>query len=245
MKKLTAFIFLFMLYVSAWSQQQAVLSQQQARWEVSASAQAAKLSNIDKEFSSLPFSALLPGGGISIKYLGEHFTHGLQASYIGGSVQTSSHPAYRQDQRYLNIDYTGLYFLGTPDAAWRGGAGLTLQTLYDERTYPELINHNNTYDFAASLGLAGSITHSFNNIWSLSDQLRLPFVAWLAEPDDGRHVGSFSSFTRIKNALSINWNVSMHNKLSLTYDWDYYRIAGQRDVRQACHRMELAYHLIF
>lgn len=217
-----------------------------AQWQVSAFPQLVKMSIIDNDFSSNPFSSIVPGAGVSLKYDGARFSHLLSFSYIGGSLRTGTTPKYRLDQDYITIDYTGLYKFGEPGDPWTGGAGGALQVLSNNRRYADIINNNTSFDFAASLALAGSLTYSFNNSttgWSISDQLGIPIVSWLVHPDDRRKMAGFSSFLRLKNTLSLDKRLCPHGTLALAYSWDYYKIKDLRDVRQASHCLYLIYRL--
>jgi hypothetical protein len=233
-----------------------------AQWRIAASAQTGKMSVIDKAFSSIPYSSILPGAGLSVRYEDVHSTHELSFSWLGGSLKTNTQPKYSLDQHYFNADYTWLYKIGAHGDAWTGGAGGALQALYDKRTYTGIINNNTSFDFAASLGLAGSLSYSFNNGlpgWSLSDQISIPVVSWLVQPPYGeegaaasltgsgnrQQIAGFSSFLRIKNTVSLDRQLSSNGMLSLAYTWDYYRIDALRQVRQADHRLSLTYHLTF
>jgi hypothetical protein len=231
-----------------------------AQWQIAASIQPGKMFIIDKDFSSAPFSAVLPGGALSVAHVSDHSMHTLSFSYLGGSLKTSTQPQYSLSQNYFNADYSWLYKLGSPGAAWAGGAGAAFNVLYDNRTYAGIINNNTTFDFAASLGLAGSLSYSFNNSlhgWSLSDQVSIPFVSWLIQPPygnensadavtrsgDRKKIAGFSSFLRLKNTLSLDKQLSSRGMLSLAYSWDYYKIKDLREVRQAAHRIGLIYRL--
>jgi len=210
----------------------------------------------------MPYSAILPGAGLSAKYEGAHSTHELSLSWLGGALITSAQPKYSLDQQYFNADYTWLYKIGAHGDAWTGGAGGALQVLYDTRTYTDIINNNASFDFAASLGPAGSLSYSFNNGltgWSLTDQLSMPVITWLVQPPYGeestavsltgsgnrQQIAGFSSFLRIKNTISLDRQLSSKGMLSLAYTWDYYRIDANRQVRQAGHHLGLIYHLTF
>jgi len=253
MRRFTPFIFFLLISCPGFAQ-----------WQVAISAQPGKISIIDKDFSSMSFSAIVPGVGLSGKYEGAHSTHELSLSWLGGSLKTGTMPRYSLNQHYFNADYTWLYKLGSHDDAWTGGAGGALQVLYDKRTYADVINNNASFDFAASLGLAGSLSYSFNKNnglpgWSLSDQLGIPVLSWLVQPpygdessaasltgtDNRKKMAGFSSFFRLKNTMSLDRQLSSHGALSLAYTWDYYKIDDLREVRQASHRLSLIYRLTF
>ena len=228
-----------------------------AQWKIAPGFQLVKASVIDKDFSAVPFSALVPGASLSISYESDHSIHAFSFTYVSESLKTSTQPRYNVNQDYFNADYTWLYKLGAPGTAWTGGAGGALQILYASRNYPGIINNNASFDFAASLAFAGALTHSFNNIWSLSDQLGIPFVSWMihppygeesatstvSRPGDRQKLAGFSSFLRLKNTLSLNRQLSSKGTLCLAYSWDYYRINDLREVRHATHQMGLIYRL--
>lgn len=253
MLRFTPFILLLLISCSAFSQ-----------WQIAVSAQPGKMSIIDKDISSTPYSAILPGAGLSGKYEGANATHELSFSWLGGTLNTSTAPKYSLDQQYFNAGYTWLYKLGSHGSAWAGGAGGALQVLYDTRTYKGLINNNTSFDFAASLGLAGRLSYSFNNSnslpgWSLSDELSVPIISWLVLPPYGDEssaaalngsgnrgkMAGFSSFLRFRNTISLDRQLSAKGALSLAYTWDYYRINDLREVHQANHRLSLIYRIIF
>jgi len=233
-----------------------------AQWQIAVSARPGKMSIIDKEFSALPYSAILPGAGLSGKHEGAHSIQELSLSWLGGALRTGTEPKHSLDQHYFNADYTCLYKLSPHGNAWKGEAGGILQVLYGTRTYPDIINNNTSFDFAASLGLAGHLSYSFNNSlpggWSLSDQVSIPFISWLIQPPYGdeasaaaltgsgnrQQMAGFGSFLRLKNTLSLDRQLSSRGILSFAYTWDYYRIDALRKVRQACHLLSLSYRLI-
>lgn len=236
-----------------------------AQWEIDVAVQPGKMSVVDKDFSSMSYSAILPGAGLSGKYEGAKAIHELSFSWLGGTLNTSTAPKYSLDQQYFNAGYTWLYKLGSHGNAWTGGAGGTLQLLYDNRTYTDVINNNASFDFAASLGLAGRLCYSFNNDngllhgWSFSEELNIPFISWLIQPPYGdessaasltgsgnrNKIAGFSSFLRLKNTIALDRQLSARGALSLAYTWDYYKIDDLREVRQANHRLSLIYRIIF
>lgn len=251
MHRITPFIFFLLISCTGYAQ-----------WQIAVSAQPGKMSIIDKDFSAMPYAAIVPGAELSVQYEGARSIHALSFSWLGGTLKTGTQPRYSMDQNYIDADYTWLYKFGAHGDAWTGGAGGTLEVLYDNRTYTDIINNNTSFDFAASLGLAGNLSYSFTNGlhgWSLSDQLGMPFISWLIQPpygnegsaaslsdgDNRRRVAGFSSFLRWKNTLSLNRQLSSRGILALAYTWDYYRIDDLREVRQADHRLGLIYRLIF
>lgn len=211
----------------------------------------------------MSYSAIVPGAGLSGKYEGANTTHELSFSWSGGSLKTGSQPKYSMDQHYFNVDYTWLYKLGLHGDAWTGGAGGALQVLYDTRSYQDVINNNASFDFAASLGLAGRLSYSFDKNnglhgWAISDELSIPLISWLVQPPYGdessaasltssgnrKKMAGFSSFFRLKNTMSLDRQLSSRGTLSFAYTWDYYRIDDLREVRLAGHLLSLSYRLI-
>lgn len=228
-----------------------------AQWKISPGFQLVRSSIIDKDFSAVPFSGVVPGASISLSHEGDRCIHALSFNYIGGSLKMSNQQEHKVSTKFLDAAYTWLYKLGAAGGPWTGGAGGGLQVLYNGRTYSGVINNNASFDFAASLALSGAVTYSFNNIWSLSDQMSVPVVSWMIHPPYGQEsalsslggsgnrqkIASFSSFLRLKNMLSLNRQVGTRGMFCLAYSWDYYRINDLREVRQAIHNLGIIYRL--
>ncbi|MDO6430393.1 hypothetical protein Q4E93_07340 [Flavitalea sp. BT771] len=228
-----------------------------AQWKISPGFQLVRSSIIDKNFSAAPFSGVVPGASISLTHEGDRCIHALSINYIGGSLPMSNHPEYEVSVKYFDGAYSWLYKLKKAGGAWSGGVGGGLMVLYDSRSYAGIVNNNTSFDFAASLALSGAVAYSLNNIWSLSDQMNIPVVSWMIHPPYGQESGlssfggsgnrhqiaSFSSYMRLKNALSLNRQVGARGMFSLAYCWDYYRIDDLRAVRQAVHSGGIIYRL--
>jgi len=228
-----------------------------AQWKISPGFQLVRTAVIDKDFSAVPFSGVVPGATISLSHEGDRCIHALSFQYTGGSLQMSNQQEYKVTAKYFDGAYSWLYKLGEAGGAWSGGVGGGLLVLYNSRTYAGLINNNASFDFAASLALEGALTYSFNNIWSLSGQAGIPFVSWMIHPPYGQEsalssigspgnrqkIASFPSFLRLKNTMSLNRQAGARGMLCLSYGWDYYRINDLREVRQAVHSLGIIYRL--
>jgi len=228
-----------------------------AQWRIAPGFALVRSSITDKDFSAVPFTSYVPGASLSISYEGDGSIHALSFNYAWGSLKMPNQEEYKVTSKFFDAAYTWLYKLGAAGAAWTGGAGGGLQVLYNSRTYPGIINNNASFDFAASLALAGALTYSFNNEWSLSDQAGIPLVSWMIHPPYGEEsavsspggegnrqkIAGFSSFLRLKNTMSLNRQLSSRGTLCLAYGWDYYRINELREVRQAVHSLGIIYRL--
>ena len=228
-----------------------------AQWSIAPGFGLVKASVIDKDFSAVPFTGVVPGASISLSHEGDRCTHALSFHYVWGSLKMSNQEEYKATAKYFDAAYTWLHKFGAAGATWTGGAGGGLQVLYNHRSYSGIINNNASFDLAASLALAGALTYSFNNVWSLSDQAGIPLGSWLIHPsygeesaisslsgaDNRQKIAGFSSFLRLKNTMSLNRQLSSGGTLCLAYSWDYYRINDLREVRQAVHSLGIIYRL--
>ena len=229
------------------------------KWTLSAGILFNKPRLIDKTFSSIPYSGNNWGGYLSIKLQKKKAFHELRGYYATGALQAASLTTGRLNQTYINADYAWLYKLGRDNDhslfAFKAGPGIDV--LYAKREYTQFINNNESFEFATSLSGIFEASCFFSNKpegFYISNRICLPFVSYITQPifgdedsqgsDKNSAVTSFSSFFRVLNSLSLEKKLSIRQKLSLFYTWDYYQIRRAREVKQATHQLGLTYSFI-
>ncbi|MBI3883256.1 MAG: hypothetical protein HY305_03330 [Sphingobacteriales bacterium] len=221
---------------------------------------------IDKNFSSLPYSGI--GWGIvgGIQRQQKKLYQQLSFQYATGNLHTSIQPKYYTSQMYVALDYMQLYKLGiSRDSALEYKAGAGLNAFLTQRNYGGLGSNSFSYDFALSLSAACEIDYHFKNKlhgFSISNRIIVPFVSSIVQPAYGsddlpgylpqnnssvkgliksNHIVSFPSFFRIKNSFTLKKKVTEKESLALSYNWDYYQMTTDREVKQANHQLLLTY----
>lgn len=221
---------------------------------------------VDNKFSALIYSGLHPAANVSLKHESVKVSHELEGYFTKGTLKTSVDPVYALVNKYLNADYTFLYRINSADFdVFNFEAGASMNIMYAQRDFSNLINNNSSFEFLVSLSGTVRVSYNFKEKlsgFSLSNQLHVPFVSSIQQPafsseaSNGNAVrlknifksdaiGSFPTFLRLKNLLILQKGIDSHQRLSLTYIWDYYQIERVRKVHQANHRVGLSYGYIF
>ena len=230
------------------------------KWLLNAGIVFTKSNVIDKSFSSIPYSGNSLGASFFLKYQKNKGSHELRAYYTRGDLQTAAKVKEELTQTYITADYTNLYTIGSSGLnsfTYKAGAGLNV--LYAKRDYRNFINNNESFEFAASAGGAFEVSYFFNNKlagFSLTDRISLPLVSYIIVPafggedaqgsfDKNNHIAGISSFFRVINFLTLQKELSDRQRLSLSYNWDYWQISLSREVKQANHRLGFTYSFIF
>lgn len=132
-----------------------------------------------------------------------------------------------------------------------GGGGDMLLNL---KLFALNVNNSLTYDYAASLKVAGHLEYDFKLFkrrFLVTEQLSVPFIAVLSRPvfswpapydayEEGGHLinafrlASFGSYLRLQNRITLDWypterrrRKARHNIASnwrVAYEWDYLQI---------------------
>lgn len=225
---------------------------------------------IDKAFSIVPYSGNNWGGTTSLKYQNKKVSQELGIYFSKGILKTSVAPAVSLNNTYFNVDYTNLRQLSSNNKQLIScKVGGSIAILYADRQYKNFINNNASFDFAASLGATVEVSYAFKNKLTgfvISDKINIPFVSAVVQPSFGSYnpsgvlnqnniaakdffkngrILSFSNFLRFKNLLSIEKNITLSQKISFNYTWDYYSILSAREIKQSYHQLGLTYSFVF
>lgn len=234
-----------------------------ADWKIVVGAGAVQCYVIDNKFSSVPYSGAGWQIGGGIQYRKEKWFHELAARYAKSKLKMEK-TGDGSDQSYVDGSYLALHSLGsTGQKRLTYQVGGSIQFLFAERTYEEFINNKVSFDFATSVSGLFHLSFAFDKDlkgFSISDRIFVPLVSLVVQPafdseqlpgelDGGGSGGfasnsdvlSFGSFTRLKNELSLDMEISPGHELSLIYIWDYYQTRKQRKVQQATHGVALTY----
>jgi hypothetical protein len=228
-------------------------------WMLGAGFHGSRATIIEESFSSVPYFGNSFGVSVLAGYKKKRSIHELKGYFTKGGLQAASPANSTSDQVHVNADYSWLHGIGPGDHSlfvWKAGAGINV--LYAQREYNDLINNNESFEFATSLIGIIEAAHFFNKRWdgfSITNRLCLPLVSFVAQPafgDEGTlgsfgensQVAGFSSFFRVSNILSLEKKLSGNQKISLFYGWDYYQIRRARRVKQAMHKLGLTYNFV-
>ncbi|MHA4807430.1 hypothetical protein ACX0G9_04970 [Flavitalea flava] len=252
MRMIVSLFVLLLMDLSAKSQEPPVPTS--GNWRIYAGVTTTHLSVIDKTFSSIPYEGYNIGLCAGLKWDNGRASHEWDAYFSSGTLKTNVNPVASLTQTYLTAGYTHLYHIGPQGMSnpLELKAGGNLHLLYASRDYQGFLNNTVSNEFAASIGAALEINYVFSGVlegFSLSDKLILPVVSCLRQPgfggdnapEDSRLV-SYSSLLQFYNGLTLEKNITAHQKISIGYTWDFYRITVVREVKQAANRLALSYH---
>lgn len=213
----------------------------------------------DQTFSSVPYSGIAAGATISGFNKGKRLAHSFDISYTQGIYKATNDGSYQLKSRYANFDYSLLAQLSSEAAShWYFGAGGGINILYTGREYNHFINSRTAFEFASSLSLAAHLNYKFGeapNGFFIYNNIQLPVITYLVQPPFGynnliasgksafysKDLVSPSSFFRIKNRFGIGKLFDSKQNLSLSYQWDFYHLQKEREVRSATHSIAITY----
>lgn len=224
----------------------------------------------DKSFSSIPYSGWKPGFVLSLMIRKQNALQELTVNYNNGKLSMTGFPEQTLQQLFLDVDYTRLYKISRNEtASFQSMIGGSLDVLYTKRDYKEFINRNSSFEFAASLCISSEVAYTFQSgILSgfiIKDRVNIPVISLLDQPAFGSEqsegnlnaegnalnsffkssrIASFSSYLRIKNSLALEKQITDRQVLSFQYNWDYYQVPGNRNVKQALHSPGITYQII-
>jgi hypothetical protein len=215
---------------------------------------------IDRQFSSQIYSGFSPGFSVAAKLINRNHN-----SHYGGSFYTSGNLSFEKsgdvNVKYsqLGMEYSNLFNISKSAEEKLefsiGGAATFLRT---ERIY-SLVNKSNSFETVISIGVNAELVWILSEAGRISirDRIVCPIVSALAQPSFGSNVAtggsaidqwqiaSFSNYFRIRNGLYLSKQIGERSGVSFGYQWDYYRIKTEREVRQASHTVSLVYHFTF
>ena len=203
---------------------------------------------IDNEFSSLPWSGMAGAGGLFITYNKKKISQELSASYIYGVLSSSAGSANKVTQSALTINYTCVYEMTGKKAGGQYALGGSINYLHINRDFEHFINKQRSYESALFPAVVMDVLFPLNNKlnkWSLSDRIQFPLFTWYsrssADKADWQFSAPFGDFLYIGNAFALNRALNNRHRLSVTYNWNYYRIQSIQEVKQATHQCFLVY----
>ncbi len=215
----------------------------------------------DQTFSSLPYSGITAGASIGVKYKSKGLIHSLDIAYTSGIFKaTHNEESPQLNNRYANVNYTLLAQLSPATVSHLYiSAGAGINVLYANRIYSGFVNSHTTFEFASSLSFATLLQYKIgeaSNGFFIYDKLQVPVIAYLVQPSFGdnnltvsnkasfynKDFVSVSSFVRLKNQFGFGKTIDNKQQLSLNYQWDYYHLQKEREVRSAVHSIAIIYY---
>lgn len=246
---------LFLLFGSPLYAQYEEL-QPQGKWLLGIKGVVTGVRIIDNSFSSIPYAGAVFGASLVVQHAKKNRLHEWEVGYSGGSLQAMKQSAFDLTDRFATIDYVQLYNLrpsATSSIIYRAGGSLNV--LYNTRKYGQLINRNSTHELAASLSGAVAVTCLFPNSlpgFSITGKLQAPLLSLVNQPvfgnEDapGKHnrLLTVNEFLRLKSAVVLDKKLNGRSRFSLAYNWDYYQLHNDWQVKQARHQASISYSLI-
>lgn len=231
-------------------------NEEKKRWSLSARPLLNSCSVKDKNFSSLTYRGARPGALVGVHFTGKNTEHEIAILYIStGNISTNTSPQATLNTAMFNMDYANIYRLYvSPNNLFNCKAGAGIQFLNNTRKFNEYINHNFSFETAISLGVVVQLQYALgknNNSIRLINRVTLPFLFIFSQPTfSGNSVqdlevesgsafkkistnnttSSLSKFFRLKNQFAINKNLGNNHSISITYNWEYYKIKTTRSV---------------
>ena len=259
-------IFLLCISIQLRGISQGIADREIGGWRLTAGAVASRSSVTDKKFSTVPFTAIVPGLTASIQYSHRHAGHDIHICYIKGQLKSDKSLLAGPDQKMFTLDYANLYVVyRSGNGLFTGKTGGGLQLFYTGRKYNDFINSNHSFEMAASLGPVAEITCDLPGAlagFSLLDRFTLPVVFLYAQSPYGADVfpaessgkksdlGNFFAHNklaaipgllRFSNSMMIQKNITSRQQLAVSYNWDFYHIKTSQDVRRANHQLIISY----
>ncbi|MEO5562134.1 MAG: hypothetical protein ABIR18_01840 [Chitinophagaceae bacterium] len=225
------------------------------RWMLSVTPIAAKFIMAAKSYSAIPFSGNNFGVGSSFSYQSRNLLQELRGVYGSGKLSAEDNPSATSKQTYYDISYTALFQIAPGNSSsFMYRAGGSINFLSAKRTYTGFINRDLSSESASSFSAALDISYLFKEAdLKLVDRLTIPLVTYISQSEPGNggkdkvrnKVVAIPSFLRVRNSFSLEKSLADHHSLALVYTWDYYRIKGFHEVKQASHQLGLSYCYIF
>lgn len=226
---------------------------------------------LDHTISALTFSGFY--GGISAKAVIERNNkeeHILYLTVRSGKSTKSSF--YKNEIRMVSTELNYAYllewfsFAGTYRFSLKSGFDISL--LYNNRNYQGYINRKKTFEYNASIGTVVKAVFALNNkpeSWTIGNKLVFNPLSFLIEPaferetisgsiQENRNNNSFfksgriigpASFFHLNNELLLQKPISKSSTVSVAYLWNFWRINGNREVKQGSHLFEFGCLLKF
>lgn len=178
----------------------------------------------------------------------------FQGSYLNMGRKSEELLKATVQQLKATMDYRHTYKLALLDENYFDvRAGMLFSTLFCHRNAKHLPNTGDIYEYAIALGLTGKIakqqTFRGRQGYVILD-LNMPLFANMSRPGYLNHsteldpesttikrifannrFTSFGRFFRFNSRFHILYPIKNGNKLRFTYQWDYYRMKGDGDIK--------------
>lgn len=231
------------------------------KWRLSAGVLLDRSAVIDEKFSAASYSAIIPGGMIDIRHKSARAMHDVAVVFSTGKLGSSAAPSYTTAQSALTVDYSVLYRIAKSSNgmfACRVGGGL--QFSYNERSFNDFVNSTPSFETLASMGPVADFSYRVTG-FTLSDRITLPVLFSFSQspytslPGTGSSgnksgVGYFfdsnrwvlaPELFRIKNSFVMTREINDKQSVSVSYNWQFYKIKGRQAVLQANHQLAVLY----
>jgi hypothetical protein len=262
---LTLSLFFTFLCNKTFSQQYA--AQNDKRIDLKAGVFFNRTISVDNIFSQVSYAGSSPAFLLGITKEKTRTMQSITTQFNTGKLAMNNGPEYTAQHLFFNLDYRLLFKLNQTSAKqFTSAAGLVIDVLYDKKDYSQFVNRTSTYTTASSLGAAFQAGYGFNdNTIIISDRLAIPLVAFVDQPSydnelppgdtnqPGHSAGhyfkngrftSVSSLVRLKNSLMLSRIFNQRHTISLEYNWDFYRLRLNEDVKkQASHNVGITYQI--
>ncbi|OSZ78485.1 hypothetical protein CAP35_09600 [Chitinophagaceae bacterium IBVUCB1] len=185
-----------------------------------------------------------------VKYTELHF----QGSYLNMGRESEELVKATARQLKATMDYKHTYKLALLDENYFDvRAGALFSTLFCHRNAEHIVNTGDVYEYAISLGLTGKIAkqQTFNQRQGhIILDLNMPLISNFSRPEYLNHstvldpesttikrifannrFTSFGRMFRFNSRIHILYPIKNGNKMRFTYQWDYYRMKGDADVK--------------
>jgi hypothetical protein len=253
MKKKPLIVFTFLLTTLSGIAQG--MDPVEGRGRLSARAIIGKAVSADNDYSSVPVRGTVGGVSMSLNYGKGKGWNEVSVVYSSGVLRMEDQPAVTARQAYYNIYYTKLFAIAAPAGSpFVFTIGTSIDFLYNKRKYNDFVNRDLAAESAVSLCGALGISYFFKEARvTIAERMAIPLVAYIAQSrsgSDGKTSWNYRflaphSFLRVRNMLAVEKSLNDRHSLGLCYGWNYYRIRGFREVKQASHQVGLMYSYIF
>lgn len=226
---------------------------------------------LDNTISALTFTGFYKG--ISAKAVIERKNKQEHIFYLtvrsGKSTKSSF---YKNEMRKINteLSYTYLHEWFSVAGAHRFSlkSGAVIGLLYNNRIYKGYINREKSFEYNASIGAVVKTVFALNShpqAWTIGNKLAFSPLSFLVQPaferetisgiiQENKNTNSFfkagnligpAGFFQLNNELLLQKTISKTAAVSVAYLWNFWRINGNREVKQGSHLLELIYLLKF